>query len=61
MLPVIMSHTPAGSSCSQMLHYGQEISDGKSEKVKKVNLYEEYLKYILMRILPLFFCNKCQK
>ncbi|XP_049837009.1 lipase 3-like [Schistocerca gregaria] len=28
MLPVIMAHTPAGSSSKQLIHYGQEIRSG---------------------------------
>ncbi|KAF2898135.1 hypothetical protein ILUMI_08040, partial [Ignelater luminosus] len=29
LLPVIMGHTPAGSSTKQLLHYAQEIKSGK--------------------------------
>lgn len=29
LLPVVLGHTPAGSSIYQMLHYAQEINSGK--------------------------------
>lgn len=31
LLPVIMGHTPAGSSTKQFLHYAQEINSGKTK------------------------------
>ena len=40
MLPVIMGHTPAGTSANTMIHYGQSVKTGG------VHLYNSLLMYL---------------
>lgn len=43
MLPIILSHTPAGASTRQLLHYGQGVSSKKFRKYDFGN--ENIVKY----------------